>query len=59
MGDLLYAKYGQSVVIENRAGAGGVIGMQAAAASRPDGYTLTTGGLGHNVLPPATLRGLP
>jgi tripartite-type tricarboxylate transporter receptor subunit TctC len=36
-----------------------VIGMQAAAASRPDGYTLTTGGLGHNVLPPATLRGLP
>ncbi|MFY3431961.1 Bug family tripartite tricarboxylate transporter substrate binding protein [Achromobacter mucicolens] len=59
VGDLLYAKYGQSVVIENRAGAGGVIGMQAAAASRPDGYTLTTGGLGHNVLPPATLRGLP
>jgi tripartite-type tricarboxylate transporter receptor subunit TctC len=59
VGDLLFAKYGQSVVIENRAGAGGVIGMQAAAASRPDGYTLTTGGLGHNVLPPATLRGLP
>lgn len=59
VGDLLFAKYGQSVVIENRAGAGGVIGMQAAAASKPDGYTLTTGGLGHNVLPPATLRGLP
>lgn len=59
VGDLLFAKYGQSVVIENRAGAGGVIGMQATAASKPDGYTLTTGGLGHNVLPPATLQGLP
>jgi len=59
VGDLLTAKYGQSVVIDNRAGAGGVIGMQAAAAAVPDGYTLTTGGLGHNVLPPVTLKGLP
>jgi tripartite-type tricarboxylate transporter receptor subunit TctC len=59
VGDLLSARYGQSVVIENKAGAGGVIGMTAAAAAQPDGYTLTTGGLGHNVLPPVTLRGLP
>lgn len=59
VGDLLGAQYGQSVVIENKAGAGGVIGMTAAAAAQPDGYTLTTGGLGHNVLPPVTLRGLP
>ncbi len=59
VGDLLNVKYGQSVVVENRAGAGGVIGMQAAAAAKPDGYTLATGGLGNNVLPPVTLRGLP
>ncbi|MFC4278526.1 Bug family tripartite tricarboxylate transporter substrate binding protein [Achromobacter aloeverae] len=59
VGDLLNVKYGQGVVVENRAGAGGVIGMQAAASSRPDGYTLATGGLGNNVLPPVTLRGLP
>lgn len=57
--DLLNVKYGQSVVVENRAGAGGVIGMQAAASSKPDGYTLATGGLGNNVLPPVTLSGLP
>jgi len=33
--------------------------MQAAAASAPDGYTLATGGLGNNVIPPVTIKGLP
>ena len=31
---------GQPVVIENRTGAGGIIGIQAAAKSDPDGYTM-------------------
>src|SRR6185503_3853917 len=36
----LTAIWGQQVVVENRPGAGGVLGVQAALSSRPDGYTL-------------------
>jgi tripartite-type tricarboxylate transporter receptor subunit TctC len=36
----LQENLGQSVVIENRGGAGGIIGTEAAAKSAPDGYTL-------------------
>jgi tripartite-type tricarboxylate transporter receptor subunit TctC len=38
--DWLSRKWGQSVIIENRAGAGGNIGAEAVAKSDPDGYTL-------------------
>ena len=33
---------GQNIVIENRAGAGGAVGMAHVAKQRPDGYTLMT-----------------
>jgi tripartite-type tricarboxylate transporter receptor subunit TctC len=36
----LSAKIGQSIVVENRPGAGTTIGMKAAAVAEPDGYTL-------------------
>ncbi|MDH2235902.1 tripartite tricarboxylate transporter substrate binding protein [Pigmentiphaga sp. GD03639] len=59
VGEVLTRKYGQPVVIENRAGASGIIGQQYVAGLPPDGYTLITGGLGGNVIPPVTVRNLP
>ncbi len=40
LGNVLQESFGQPVVVENRAGAGGVIGTLEAAKSPPDGYTL-------------------
>jgi len=40
IGQALSEKWGQPVVIENRAGAGGVVGTDVVAKSAPDGYTL-------------------
>ena len=41
IGEQLAATLKQAVVIENKAGAGGLLGVKAAAQSAPDGYTLT------------------
>jgi tripartite-type tricarboxylate transporter receptor subunit TctC len=46
LGAKLSDNFGQPVLIENRPGAGGSIGAEAAAKSAPDGYTLMMGHLG-------------
>jgi len=49
MGELL----GQQIVVENRPGASGNIGLDAAAKSAPDGYTIFLGNVGTVALNPA------
>jgi tripartite-type tricarboxylate transporter receptor subunit TctC len=52
-------RLGQPVVVLNRPGAAGVVGVDAAVKSAPDGYTLFTGDIGTNAINAAVYRQLP
>jgi tripartite-type tricarboxylate transporter receptor subunit TctC len=53
-GDQLSNTLKQQFVIENRGGAGGLVGSQAVAKSDPDGYTFVVSGIASHVIAPAT-----
>jgi tripartite-type tricarboxylate transporter receptor subunit TctC len=53
------SRLGQSVVIENRGGAGGALGAEVVAKSTPDGYTLLLGGSGSLTINQLVRRRLP
>src|SRR4051812_17483788 len=55
----MQAALGQPVVVENRPGVGGIVGMQSVARAAPDGYTLILGGLTVQVLNRALYSKLP
>ena len=59
VGQKLGEKWGQPVVIENRAGAGGNVGMEAVIASPPDGYTLLMSYVGTQAINGALSKKLP
>ena len=48
--DGLRAKFNQPVIVENKPGANGVIGLREMLRAEPDGYTLMVGNLGSLVL---------
>jgi tripartite-type tricarboxylate transporter receptor subunit TctC len=51
LADVVSKQWGQSIVVENRPGAGGVIASQAIATSPPDGYNLIMVASGHATNP--------
>ena len=52
-------KFGQSVVVENKSGAGGVIGTALIAKAAPDGYTIGSGNLAPLAVNPTLMAMLP
>jgi len=50
---------GQQFIVENRPGAGGVIGSDLVAKAAPDGYTLVVSGVASHAVAPALPRGTP
>jgi tripartite-type tricarboxylate transporter receptor subunit TctC len=59
VGQKISEKLGKPVVIENKPGAGGNIGMDAVAKSAPDGYTVGMGAISTNALNPHIYKSIP
>ncbi|WP_316149469.1 tripartite tricarboxylate transporter substrate binding protein [Cupriavidus sp. BIC8F] len=59
IGEQLATQWKQSVVVDNRPGAGGIVGTGTAAKSTADGYTLLMGSVGEFGINPALYKKLP
>lgn len=59
IGQKLSDRWGQAVVIDNRAGANGIVGLQALMQSPADGYTLAVGAAGPLAVNPSLYARLP
>ena len=55
----LAVSLGQQVIVDNRGGAGGMLGVDLAAKSPPDGYTLVMGTIGPIAINPSLLSKMP
>src|SRR5262249_38326801 len=52
-------RWGQQIVVDNRAGVGGIIGGEIVASAPPDGYTLYVSGISTQVSAPFLLKKMP
>ena len=59
IGPKIAERLGQQIVVENRPGASGMLGLDLVAKSAPDGYTLAAGQGGNMVVLPHTSRNIP
>ena len=59
LSEKLGAELGTTIVIENKAGAAGIIGTQAVARAAPDGYTIEMGNIGANAINYSLYKKLP
>ncbi len=59
IGDKLSVSLGKPVVVDNRPGAGGNIGMELGAKSAPDGHTLVLAPAGNLTVNPALYSSVP
>jgi tripartite-type tricarboxylate transporter receptor subunit TctC len=57
--DKLSNTLGWKIVVENKAGAGGSVGLDAAAKSKPDGYTMVMAQTSNMAIAPAVMSALP
>ena len=55
----LSAALGQQVIVDNRGGAGGMVGVEIVAKSPPDGYTLVLGTIGNLAINPSLYAKMP
>lgn len=58
LAEALTAKLGKSIVVMNKPGAGGVVGMGYVARAQPDGYTLLLQGVSNAIVTGLTMEGL-
>ncbi|HEV7801294.1 MAG TPA: tripartite tricarboxylate transporter substrate binding protein [Burkholderiales bacterium] len=59
IGQKLTESWGQQVIVDNRPGAGGIVGMEITAKANPDGYTLVLGTIGPVAVNPSLYEKLP
>lgn len=59
LADRMGSELGQTILVDNRAGAAGIVGVQAFLAAPPDGHTVLMGNIGPNAINYALYKSLP